>query len=101
MALITPAEPIPEPEPVKVEKTSVGGGFGKRASVSRSYIVRIREPMKVARHFERDPRLLQLLQKLADETAKKLKENTVIPGAVVVDDLNNVVSDGTQAKEAA
>jgi hypothetical protein len=102
LAIITPAEPIPEqPEFVKVEKTSVGGGFGKRASVSRSYTVRIKEPMKVARHFERDPRLLQLLQKLADETAKKLKENTNIPGAVVIDDLNNVISDGTQAKEAA
>ena len=101
LAFITPAETVPDPEPVKVEKTRVGGGFGTRASVSRSYAVRILEPMKVAKHFERDPRLLQLLQKLADETTKKLKENARIPGAVVADDLGNVISNGIETKEAA
>ena len=101
LAFITPEEPIPEPEPVTVEKTRIGGGFGKRASVSRSYTVRIREPLKVCAYFERDPRLLQLLQKLADETAKKLKENTKIPGTVVVDDLGAIISDGTSKQDAA
>ncbi len=96
LAYITTPEPeIPLPEAPKAEKIMIGGGFGKRASVSRTYTGKIVDYQAVAKHFLMHPDTIRHFQKLVDDAVKKNKGMVSIPGVEVRDDLGDIAgSDG-------
>ncbi len=103
-----PNVPLPEvmpelplaPAPA-VEKVMIGGGYGKRASVSRSYVGRITDFERTIEHFKLHPSILQAVQRLVDAAVKDTKGKAVIPGVTVTDDLGTVISGGEKLEVAA
>jgi len=80
-----PLNEIPDniPEPPKLEKVSVGGGVGNKASLVDHWSADVADWDALAVFFANDVKVQSVLQALANQMAKASKGSATIPGVTI------------------
>ena len=95
--VVLPPAPV---SPVTFEKTVAKGGYGRGATVSRTYRGEIVNLTTALLHFQNNARVREALDAAIKAEVRTNKEHSSIPGVLVWNDLDELISDGTKGSAA-